>query len=117
MKPNTSMVQFSHSTGSNTRRCITASSRTYAVNGPGRVRIGSRGCSVESCGDDSNGFNTWCERLMRTAPHRRVAHPAQARLDDSQSKHRALRPFEQPALLIDHASGAVAKTQKAPKCR
>src|SRR5712672_1729918 len=61
MKPNTSMVQYSRSGGSSTRRWITASSRTYAVKAPGSVRIGSRGASWVSCGGESKGFNDLTE--------------------------------------------------------
>ena len=53
MNPNTSMVQFSNSGGSNTRRWITASTSTYAVSAPGSVRIGSRGLSGGISGRDS----------------------------------------------------------------
>src|SRR4051812_47193431 len=56
MKPNISMVQYSRSGGSSTRRWITASSRTYAVTAPGSVRIGSRGASWMSSGGESKGF-------------------------------------------------------------
>src|SRR6267154_2203351 len=80
MKPNTSMVQYSRSGGSSTRRWITASSRTYAVKAPGSVKIGSRGASWVSSGGESKGFQDLTEAAQRAMrPNRRLGHAAQAK--------------------------------------
>src|ERR1700692_2206591 len=98
MKPNTSMVQFSSSGGSSTRRGIPARISTYAVSAAGSVITGSRG-EAGGCGNsngDSKGSRPKASGSHeRLRPIRRLDRVAQAQdcrqLPNGKEKGRALR--------------------------